>query len=253
MVTFQNAGRLGNFLFQAATAYAYALKYGLDFTVPSYTNNRFWNPIYLQHLVNPLPPVGAVKIYEKGHNYTPIASPYDYVANPKKYNFILDGYWQSEKYFKEYRAEILKAFGYAWNPHNNVSIHVRRGDYLKYPDKHPVIDAEFYENAIEFFIQKGFTDFYVYSDDIDWCKEYFKNWEHRAGFIFNANGTPEQDLMAVSNCAGGHINSSSTFSWWGAWLNQNPKKIIITPKLWFVPGHGGLNTDDIIPESWIKM
>lgn len=248
-------GRMGNFLFQAATAYAYAKKHNLEFTVPSRTKDAFWNPLYLQHLVKPLPPLRAYDIVEKQHEYKPLPFFHNWAAH----NIVLEGYFQSEKYFKEYREDILKAFAFSWNPHNNVSIHVRRGDYLKYPHKHPVVPDEFYEQAMIHFIKKGFTDFHVFSDDIHWCKKYFGEWKYKASenvslnFAYHEGGTPEEDLIGISNCAGGHINSSSTFAWWGAWLNQNPNKIVITPKLWFVPGHGNLNTNDIIPESWIKI
>lgn len=255
-------GRLGNFLFEAATAYAYALKHDLDFTVPNKTNDPYWNPLYLQHLVKPMQSKATIRLVESGHQYQHLR----YEPWMKdNWNIILQGYWQSEKYFKDYREEILKAFNYPWNPHNNVSIHVRRGDYLKYPHKHPVVPNEFYIKAIDYFYLQGFTDFYIFSDDIPWCKEKFINVEGAAikfhfpdsSFVLNnahKHGTFEEaDLVGISNCAGGHINSSSTFAWWGAWLNRNPQKIVITPKLWFVPGHGGLDTSDIIPESWIKI
>lgn len=254
MVTFQNMGRLGNFLFEAATTYAYAQKHNLRFTVPSKTNNPFWDPIYLQHLVKAMPKLPEIRVMEKGHQYQEL--PFKEEWQDK--NIILQGYFQSEKYFEAYRPEILHDFAFQWNPHNNVSIHVRRGDYLKYPYKHPVVPDEFYENAINYFVDKGFTDFYVYSDDLEWCFEYFFKFKNRVKIIYSFGGKnheqPEvDDLIGISNCAGGHINSSSTFAWWGAWLDQNPNKIVITPKLWFMPGHGNLDVSDIVPETWIKM
>jgi len=253
MVTFKNMGRLGNFLFQAATAYAYAQKHGLDFAVPSTTNDPYWNPLYLQNLAKKLPKLRNYDIIEKQHQYKPLP----FFEHYRDHNITLQGYFQSEKYFKD--VDIIKLFNYPWNPHNNVSIHVRRGDYLKYPHKHPVVPDRFYIDAIHHFYHLGFTDFYVYSDDRPYVINYFSNSVLFSGCKFHfpqytyGKTVEENDLMGIANCAGGHINSSSTFAWWGAWLNQNPNKIIITPKLWFVPGHGGLNTDDIIPESWMKM
>lgn len=251
MVTFNNMGRMGNFLFEAATAYAYAKKHNLDFTVPNTTNDPYWNPLYLQHLVQPIQPRRFFEIKEHGHGYQELP----FFEHYRNHNIKLNGYWQTEKYFKQYRDDILKDFAFSWNPHNNVSIHVRRGDYLKYPHKHPVVPDEYYDKSIDYFYNKGHRDFFVYSDDIPWCRNYFINRYHNLSiaFWFSDLKNEVDDLIGISNCAGGHINSSSTFSWWGAWLNQNPQKIVITPKLWFMPGHNGLYTDDIIPETWIKM
>jgi hypothetical protein len=251
MVTFKNQGRLGNFLFQAATAYAYALKHNQEFTVPTTTNDPYWNPLYLQHLAKPLPPnKPTVIIRERGHQFQELLPLPHSISN-----IILEGYFQSEKYFKDYRKEVLKAFNLKWEPaetENIVSVHVRRGDYLKYPHKHPPVTVEYYKAAMEKIKEltnKDRWQFLFFSDDIQWCKDNFKGpW-----YSFSDVGlSPIEDLEAISWCRH-HINSSSTFAWWGAWLNQNPNKIVITPKLWFVPGHGGLDTSDIIPESWIKI
>jgi hypothetical protein len=253
MVTFKNMGRLGNFLFEAATAFAYAKRHELEFTVPVKTNDRYWNPLYLQHLAKPIPALPTIAIRETRHNYQDLP----FHPSWKNKNIILEGYWQTEKYFKEYRSEILEAFAFPWNPHNNVSIHVRRGDYLKYPDKHPIVPDSFYQHAIKYFVLLGYRDFHVYSDDIPWCENYFNNLYmgivKDVRFVFHSGGNEVEDLIGISNCAGGHINSSSTFSWWSAWLNRNPQKVVITPKLWFTPGHGGLDTSDIIPETWVKI
>jgi len=250
MVTFKNMGRLGNFLFEAAAAWAYAHKHKLEFTVPHKTNDPYWNPLYLQHLAKPFP-INQSTIYINEHKHSFVSIPFNESWHRK--NICLEGYFQSEKYFNWCREELLAAFGFQWNPHNNVSIHVRRGDYLKYPHKHPIIPDSYYEKAIEYFVEKGFNTFYVFSDDTDWCIEYFKEKKFNAYFIIRTGGNEIEDLVGISECAGGHINSSSTFAWWGAWLNCNPNKIVITPKLWFVPGHNNLDTSDIIPESWIKI
>lgn len=249
MVSFVNQGRAGNFFFEAATALAYALRHGLDFTVPATTRNPKWDPIYFPHLVNPNynPKLPTVYIKESGHQYQELP----FYEQYRNRNIILQGYFQSELYFKEYREEILKAFALPWNPHNDVSIHVRRGDYLQYPDKHPVVPAEFYVDAIEHFYKKGYRDFYVFSDDIPYCK---KSFISHAGvnFIFSEDKNEIEDLVGISNCAH-HIGSSSTFSWWGSWLSRNADSITVTPKLWFVEGHGNLSVKDIIPDTWIKL
>lgn len=252
IVTFRNMGRLGNFLFQAATAYAYALDHVMEFTVPFATANKKWDPIYFPHLIKPLPATKIIRLMEDSHSFQEIP----FQEGWRTMIICLEGYFQTEKYFLHHRSAILKAFNLPWEPHNNVSIHVRRGDYLQYPEKHPVVQPEYYIDCIGRFAREGFRDFHIFSDDLPWCVQFFESINmlfKGVTFHYSTGKNELEDLVAISNCAAGHINSSSTFSWWGAWLNQNPNKTIFTPKLWFVEGHGGLSTKDIIPKTWIKL
>lgn len=250
MVGFHNMGRCGNFLFECATSFAYSLKHGLDFTVPKHTKNPKWDPIYFPHLQNPNynPKLPSITIQEKGHQYQVLP----FQESWRHKNIMLHGYWQSQKYFEEYRTEVLQAFALPWKPHNDVSIHVRRGDYLQYPEKHPVVPHEYYKQAISAFVDLGYRTFYVFSDDIPWCKNYFDVEWPLLQFVYSEGKSEMEDLVGISNCSH-HISSSSTFGWMGAWLNENPNKIIYTPKLWFVNGHNNLSTEDIVPPNWIKI
>lgn len=248
MVSFITQGRMGNFLFQCATAFAYAKKHGLEFSVPKRTSHEFWSPIYLHHLQNPnynesLP---QTIIKEQHFHYDPLPFEESYRSG----NIVLHGYFQSEKYFDEYREEILQAFNFPYKLNEGVvSVHVRRTDYITYSDKHPEVTKEWYELAMSKFEGKRFV---FYSDEISWCRE---NFGHRNDCSFS-DGSIEQDLIEAS-CCEHQINSSSTYSWWIAWLNKNPNKIIYTPKLWFCDlwkdDYGLVNTSDIIPNNWIKM
>lgn len=236
---------MGNFLFQAATAIAYATQYGLEYTLPNTTKNPTWNPIYLQHLVNPKwdPSLPEVKLTEVAfcHQRLPFKNGW------RDFNIILDGYWQTEKYFKEFRREVLKAFNFNWNPMiGTVSVHVRRTDYIKLAHKHPQVTVDWYLSAMGKFPRSRFIFF---SDDIAWCRD---NFGYREDVTFSSSHSEVDDLVHMSECEH-HICSSSTFSWWGAWLNQNPEKRIIIPKQWFMPGHGGLDTKDIVPAEWEKQ
>lgn len=245
MVTFPAVGRMGNFLFEAATALSYSLKHGLDFSVPNTTTDNYWSPIYLKHLINPNfnPRLATIHLWENGHGYQEL--PFDESYRDK--NIVVEGYRQSEMYFKHHRKEILYIFGlpYEMNP-GVVSVHVRRGDYLKLAMKHPPVPKEWFEKAMTMFPGMKFKFF---SDDISWCAHTFG---HRDDCSFSTNTNEVDDLIEMS-CCEHNINSSSTFSWWAAWLNQNPDKKIITPELWFQPGWGGLETKDIVPDEWIKL
>lgn len=244
MVKPRTYGRMGNFLFQAAAAMAYAWKHKLEFTVPNTTKNPKWNPIYLQHLVNRkwdshLP---EIKIDEKGFPYQELPFQEDW----RQKNIILDGYWQSEKYFAEYREQVLQAFGYPWELLRGfVSVHVRRGDYLVLKEKHPPVPVSWLENAMSHF--PGYH-FIFFSDDIAWCKATFG---HRKDVTFSTGRTEEQDLIYMSTCEH-HVCSASTFSWWGAWLNRNLQKRVIIPARWFMPGRPE-DTRDIVPPEWQKL
>lgn len=238
-------GRMGNFLFQAATAIGYALRHDLPFTLPDTTKNPKWNPIYLQHLVNPKwdPSLPEVELTETTHAFQDLP----FRNSWRQCNIVLDGYWQSEKYFKDFRLDILRIFGFKWAPVTGlVSVHVRRGDYLKLTQKHPPIGVSWYHAAMAKF--PG-CHFMFFSDDIQWCRD---NFGHRKDVVFSDGINEEDDLMAMSWCEH-HICSASTFSWWGAWLDWNPSKRVIMPALWFVPGHGNLDIKDIVPAEWERQ
>lgn len=252
MVTFNNAGRMGNWLFECATAISYSLKHNLDFTVLEEPHkDKYHNPVYCRHLINTNydKSIGEIRLWENCHQYQEL--PFDESWRGK--NIIIEGYRQTEKYFKEYRNEILYLFGFPWEQKDFISIHIRRGDYLKLPEKHPPFSIEYMRCATSRFYMMGYKYFKVFSDDIEWCKEHFKDDHYSAMKIEFSTNTNEVDDLTEMSCGIWQISSSSTFGWWGAWLNRNPDKVIITPKQWFQPGWMGMNTDDIIPETWIKI
>jgi len=236
-------GRLGNNLFQKAAAIGYAMKHGMEYcTCPWYAKNNitFGN---------------ARVIKEVGHQYQELS--FEKKWSKGRRNIVLDGYWQSARYFDHCREEVLKDFGFNW-PHRAgaCSIHVRRGDYLLYPDKHPVVSAEYLQKAIRHISQHtGIGHFVVFSDDILFCKTLFEGLEY-CGFVFeySEGHTEKEDLELMSGCEH-NIISNSTFSWWGAYANHNPNKVVISPSKdnWFGPGNAHLDTSDLIPDSWIQI
>jgi hypothetical protein len=261
MVTFKPVGRMGNFLFEAASAMAYALSHKQEFTIPNATNDEYWNPIYLLHLANPRynPDLPEVVVTEKEFPFH--KRPFDPAWEkyyPGGYNIRLDGYYQTEKYFRGFRAHILKTFNFPWiMVPGVVSVHVRRGDYLTIKKvvagremlKHPPVPKQWIEEQMAKFPNYKFAFF---SDDIAWCQ---KEFGARADCVFNwtAQDIPatriEQDLIAMSWCEH-HICSASTFSWWGAWLNRSPKKRVIMPTHWITPGWAALDCRDVVPPEW---
>jgi len=179
-------------------------------------------------------------------------------------NFYLDGYWQSEKYFKDFENIIRKDFtlknignetqrisNTIKNTKNSLSIHIRRGDYIKNPrvnNYHGVCSMEYYKDAIGCVKNKvGDVGLFIFSDDIEWAKE--QELFSGATFISSTKIKDYEEMFLMSLCKH-NIIANSSFSWWGAWLNNNPNKIIIAPQKWF---NVSKDTSDLIPENWIRM
>lgn len=179
----------------------------------------------------------------------------------------LDGYWQSEKYFKSIRTTILNEFVLkkqvpaACLPvieqiqtTNSVSIHIRRGDYISNEVISPnycAVPMEYYYKAIETIKkQHSAIAIFVFSDDLPWVKENLKLADKCTYIDFNTGENNVFDMYLMSLCKH-NIIANSSFSWWGAWLNQNPDKIVIAPKNWFAKKE--LENKDLIPETWLQM
>lgn len=244
MVSFNNAGRFGNWFMECGTAIAYSLKHGLEFSMPAQTNNPYHNPVYCLHLVNPNynPQLEEIRLWENGHHYQEL--PFEESWREK--NIIIEGYRQSDLYFKDYRDEILYLLDFPYQlKEGYVGVHVRRGDYLHLRDKHPEVTKEWYEQAMSLFSDYKFR---FYSDDISWCKQEFGN---RSDCEFSEGRDEIFDISDGSSCEH-NIISASTFGWAMGWLNRNQNKKVIIPKKWFVDGYS-LETKDIVPEWMTKL
>lgn len=183
-----------------------------------------------------------------------------------KGNVYLDGYWQSDKYFKDIETLLRTEFSFRYEPggqnlhytdliqaSESISLHVRRGDYVsstKTNAFHGVCSIEYYREAINRIkTQISAPVFFVFSDDIEWAKSNLP-LSHGAYFV-DCNGTDHgyEDMRLMSLCKH-HIIANSSFSWWGAWLSTNPGKIVFAPQRWF---SATLETKDNIPELWVRI
>lgn len=182
-------------------------------------------------------------------------------------DIYLDGFWQSERYFNSIRDILLKEFTFkeaadAENSRmlsrigscNAVCVHIRRGDYVSTPhgrQTHGVCSLEYYHGGFEY-IRKRITDpvFFVFSDDPEWAASNFSNFQSTTVVSHNVGRDDIEDMRLMMNCRH-FIIANSTFSWWSAWLSQNPDKIVIAPKRWFA---SPTQPDkDRVPESWIRL
>ena len=176
------------------------------------------------------------------------------------------GYYQNERYFKDIENIIRKEFTLKnslsesaekiysdiKNKPDSVSVHIRRGDYISDPSanaNHGTCSVEYYENALSIIRKKVKSPtFFIFSDDISWVKENLKI--ENAIYVSNPEIKDYEELILMSKCKH-NIIANSSFSWWGAWLNQNSNKIVIGPKQWLT--HKTSNELDILPAEWIQI
>ncbi len=192
---------------------------------------------------------------------------YDQNIFKRKRQTLYIGYWQSYKYFNDIemlvRAELTPK-GISNNSQRllaeisstpcPVSLHIRRGDYVTHPetaDFHGVCSSEYYQKAIErIAAQTAAPHFYVFSDDPIWAMQNLQIG-YPTTFIENKwVGSDYEDLWLMAHCQH-HIIANSSFSWWGAWLCNYSKKIVVAPQQWF--RSIASNNHDRIPPDWIQI
>lgn len=177
-------------------------------------------------------------------------------------NIYIDGYFQSPLYFSDYREQLLEHIQPTYLPNSeylymldkiqtteSVAVHVRRGDFIKsgkFDIYHYVLDEEYYYNAIK--VIKNHVErpmFFWFSDDIKWVKEKFRSKDNFVFVNLKSEHSDIDELMLMKACK--HvITANSTFSWWGAWLNENEESIKIVPEQQY-------GNPDMIPNEWIKI
>lgn len=182
---------------------------------------------------------------------------------------FLRGYWQSPKYFAHQREELLRIFTPKTPLSPNaretmrqiaggtaVSIHVRRGDYVRRADVaqvHGTCSLDYYRRAVGL-IRRLYADarFYVFSDDPQYVRDSF-DFCPNYSLVGGNDDKPHEDMLLMSRCRH-HIIANSSFSWWGAWLNRQPDKTVIAPRRWFSDEklHRTF-TYDLYPEEWITL
>ena len=230
-------GRLGNQLFQIACTISTALSHGDTFFFPKWSYEDHFN---------------LHKCFESNEvvseNYTQPFFHYQQILIPDSKSKVIDlkGFFQSEKFFKDHE----RAMRFALTPNDvpatqmdKCSIHVRRGDYLKFKDAHPAASLKYYQSAMK---KISCSKYVVFSDDIQWCKENFVGDQ----FEFSEGKTEIEDLIYMMSMEH-NIIANSSFSWWAAYLNKNPNKKIVAPKIWFGSALQDHDIKDLIPSDWI--
>lgn len=182
-------------------------------------------------------------------------------------NTYIEGFFQSEKYFVGVKDQISSAFQFKSKPDdfnlhlieqisdsNSVSLHIRRGDYVqkkRYQNLYATCSLYYYKRGVEH-ISKSVENptLFVFSDDHSWVKANL-DLPYECIFVSNNSGDKSWEDMRLMSLCKHNIIANSSFSWWGAWLNNNPQKIVIAPKKWF--NDKKINQIDVIPSNWVKI
>jgi hypothetical protein len=260
-------GGLGNMMFQIAAMNNFSNKSGIDCSFPNfYTHITFLKNDKIHNQNCQYASEYANFIKNISHNIDAI--PQYYVTFPFEFidfteirdGMMFEGFFQSEKYFIQSRRSVLELF--STNLVNlekykdidlgrTCSIHVRRGDYLKFSDSHPVLQKDYYINAVKLLDDK-IDNLMIFSDDTAWCRQNFNDEDFNKKIFYSKEDRDYLEISLMSKCAH-NIIANSSFSWWGAWLNQNLNKTVIAPRLWFGKSLQHTSTADLIPAEWIML
>lgn len=237
--------KLGNSLFMFAATMVHASRVG---ALPGFTGIPFLEMLEQPPSAEiiPVSKIPSLKYSEPSFSYRKI---------PDFSKVDLLGYFQSEKYFSGsedfirselYPNKALREYCKKHSLPNSCSIHVRRTDYLNFPDVFHVLDKDYVVRAIDE-IGRDKT-FFIFSDDVAWCQE---NLTGLSGVkTIYPNGSKYEDFWLQSACTH-HIIGNSSFSWWAAWLSEGGGKVI-APKKWFRE-KGPQDDQDLIPDRWIRV
>lgn len=183
-----------------------------------------------------------------------------------KHPAYLEGYWQSYRYHERYAVQIRDELTFT-SPlagknleiaehigrTNSVSVHVRRGDYVTNPQTatiHGSVDLHYYNEAMRQIRNEiAKPVFFVFSDDLTWVKDNIRLGNDAICVSHNSGKSSFEDMRLMSLCKH-NIIANSSFSWWGAWLNRNSRKVVIAPKRWL--NIDSVSTVDLIPNTWTR-
>lgn len=253
-------GRLGNQMFQYASLKGIATNRGYNICIPKSKNKNEWTDHQLNSIFK-MSTLNSLSYQYIDHN-RPIIKEKSFSFDEELFNncpdwVTLQGFFQSEKYFKHIRNQLLIDFQFHdnivelatevisnWN--EPIALHIRRTDYVANPN-HTVLPIEYYERSLNIF--ENDREVIIFSDDPEWCLNHTLFSSNR--FLVSQTENNALDLCLMTLCSG-HIIANSSFSWWGAWLSNSEK--VIAPSGWFKgTNNEHLNTKDLIPNNWIVI
>lgn len=281
MISHELCGGLGNQLYQIITTIALAIrtKQSFFFTYsetlgkpPNTIRVTYWNTLlkqlkkYTSNEININSTITYIR--EINHNYHAINCNYDDNL------FILQGYFQSYKYFENEFQEISKMIGFEEqknnlildpriiNSKNSISMHFRLGDYKYKQEYHPLMSVNYYKQSLQYIIDKNKDEnrendvfYFCEEEDVDTVVSIIEELKDLSCTFFRISNVsiPDWEQLLIMSLCKHNIIANSTFSLWGAYLNTNKDKIVCYPSLWFGNGIGHCDTNDMFPETWIKL
>ena len=266
MLTCNIIGGLGNqlFIIFATISCSIDTKNPFAFSDIQLSLNR---PLYWTNLLSRLRPFIRTSfpqmtgLYESEFRYNQL--------KPESINVCLHGYFQSHKYFENNFASIYQMLdieGFKksiitdtkMNFDNTISMHFRLGDYKPLQHTHPIMSYEYYKNALQIMKDKPFDTviYFCEDEDVETVSIMIDNLKcDFPRFVFEKapNTLADWQQMILMSCCKHNIIANSTFSWWAAYLNSNPDKIVCYPAKWFGPALQQHDTQDLCPSDWLKI
>lgn len=271
MITIEIMGGLGNQLFQVFTLIAFSLNSRNAFYFEDkniYNGHRkivYWSNFLqaLEIFVKPSYPVDYL-IKEKNFHYNPLPIDISSTSISK-----LTGYFQSYKYFHEMRQNIMKfmKFDIIKKPYENmysyeytISLHFRIGDYKAIQEHHPILSLDYYIKALNYIMsESGRTNWQVLyffeQEDIDQVDANISMIRLECptiSFLPITNTLSDWEQLIIMSLCKNNIIANSSFSWWGAYLNNN-ENIVCYPRTWFGPAQGRKNMSDMFLDYWHQI
>jgi len=276
MITIEVMGGIGNQLFQIFNLIAYCLTYKVPFYFQNKNNTRIDRPFYWENFFSSLKPFlktiqdRNIPLYKEPDFHYNTITPFNLIN--KTFKFF--GYFQSYKYFQEKEEDIFRFIKlneqkeYIRNKYiemydfnNIISLHFRIGDYKNLQEHHPVMNVSYYTSAMHHIIKtverNDWKLLYFYEEQdkeiVDNnIKTLQREFENLTFIPIDTTIVDYEQLLLMSLCHH-NIIANSSFSWWGAYFNQNSSKIVTYPSKWFGPAQGNKKTNDLFPESWNKI
>lgn len=284
-------GGLGNQLFQYAYGYSLAKRLGteLRLDISFYHRQTLRKPVLLKlnidektvlpdeeipeliRFLNTKNPNRIIRI--PSFSKFPVGGGFTYLKESRRRyhkkihtyhqdNTYIDGYWQCEKYFKDYTDDLRRQFSIDLSEHeeimgvieeiqscNSISLHIRRGDYVnkrKFYSNLILLGDQYFQDALETAINAVQDPvIYVFTDDVDWVRQHFTINAKYKMISDMIQCSDVEELLLMSKCRN-HITSNSTYSWWAAWLNDNPEKQVWSPDK-------GWGNKHVLPEDWHRI
>lgn len=250
MISIDIKGGLGNQLFMIFATLAYGFQYNVQIVFPyhkgSHNRGTYWDTLFdhLQSFIT----------YEPTNTFQPYSEPtfsYSPIPDFGNQNTFLIGYFQNPQYFESHRNEIYQLLHLYDKKRDiikrhrslfdkkTVSIHFRMGDYKQKRYYHPIMNYEYFETSLQHVLENGQVERVLYlceQEDNEYVGKQIKRLEEKypqLEFTKVDDAIPDYDQLLIMACCDHNIMSNSTFSWWGAYLNENPHKIVTYPSVWF--------------------